>query len=237
MSSALSAPPVDDPARSTRTPSVRLLVVEDEARLRRSLCEALREESYAVDEAADGTEGLFKAENTSYDTIILDVMLPEMDGWEVLRRVRLKHPTPVLMLTARDATQDRVRGLDGGADDYLVKPFELAELFARVRALIRRSAGQPESVLTVGDVFLDVRLRQASRNGTPIALTAREYGILEYLVVHRGQVISRSELFEHIFDERTDPLSNVLDVHVSSLRKKVARDLIVTRRGHGFCIE
>lgn len=216
---------------------MKLLVVEDEPRLLRSLAGALRDEGYAVDTAADGTEGLYKALNTSYDAIVLDVMLPGVDGWEILRRVRQTQKTPVLMLTARDGTTDRVKGLDTGADDYLVKPFELTELYARLRAIIRRSVGQPEARLTMGEIVLDTRARIVELRGQPVMLTAREYAILEYLALHRGKVVTRTELFEHIFDEHADPLSNLLDVHVSSLRKKLGHDTITTRRGQGFCIE
>ncbi|HEY1111330.1 MAG TPA: response regulator transcription factor [Opitutaceae bacterium] len=216
---------------------MKLLVVEDEPRLLRSLAGALRDEGYAVDTAADGTEGLYKALNSSYDALVLDVMLPGVDGWEILRRVRQTQGTPVLMLTARDGTPDRVKGLDAGADDYLVKPFELTELYARLRAIIRRAAGQSEARLTVGEVVLDTRARTVALRGQPVTLTAREYAILEYLTLHRGKVVTRTELFEHIFDEHTDALSNLLDVHVSSLRKKLGHDLIATRRGQGFCIE
>ncbi len=216
---------------------MRVLVVEDEPRLLRNLAKALREEGYAVDTAETGDDGLFKAETYDYDTIVLDVMLPGMDGWAVLDRVREKKRTPVLMLTARDAPADRVRGLDTGADDYLIKPFDLAELLARLRALIRRSAGQVRPTLSAGDVLIDTRARSVTRAGQPVILTAREYAILEYLVLHRGEVITRTELYEHLFDESDDTLSNLLDVHVFSLRKKLGRDLIATRRGQGYCIE
>jgi two-component system, OmpR family, response regulator len=216
---------------------VRLLVVEDDPRLSRSLAEALRETGYAVDTAPDGIEGLYKIENMAYDAILLDVMLPGLDGWEVLRRMRQKLRTPVLMLTARDATADRVRGLDTGADDYLVKPFELEELYARVRALIRRGAAAAAAHITLGDLVLDLAGKSVVQSGQPVQLTAREYAILEYLALHRGKVISRTVLFDHIFDEHADPNSNLLDVHVSSIRKKVGRDVIVTRRGQGFCVE
>lgn len=216
---------------------MKLLVVEDEPRLLRSLAGALRDEGYAVDTAPDGTEGLYKALNSSYDAVVLDVMLPGVDGWEILRCLRQARKTPVLMLTARDGTTDRVKGLDAGADDYLVKPFELTELYARLRAIIRRAAGQTEARLAVGEVMLDTRARTVELRGQPVTLTAREYAILEYLALHRGKVVTRTELFEHIFDEHTDPLSNLLDVHVSSLRKKLGHDLIATRRGQGFCIE
>ncbi len=216
---------------------MRLLVVEDEPRLLRNLAKALREEGYAVDTAEDGDDGLFKAQTYDYDAVVLDVMLPKRDGWEILAKVRAQKQTPVLMLTARDAHTDRVRGLDTGADDYLVKPFDLAELLARIRALIRRSAGQAKPDLVLGDVVLDTRAKTVQREGQPVALTAREYAILEYLALHRGEVVARTTLYEHLFDENDDTLSNLVDVHVFSLRKKLGRDLIATRRGQGYCIE
>lgn len=216
---------------------MRVLVVEDEPRLLRNLAKALREEGYAVDTAEAGDDGWYKAETYDYDAIVLDVMLPQLDGWELLARLRKKKQTPVLMLTARDATRDRVRGLDTGADDYLVKPFDLTELLARLRALIRRSAGKSRPELQLGDVVIDTRARAVTRAAQPVTLTAREYAILEYLALHRGEVISRTELYEHLFDENDDTLSNLLDVHVFSIRKKLGHDLIVTRRGQGYCVE
>ncbi len=216
---------------------MRILVVEDEPRLVRSLAKALREAGYAVDTAETGDDGLYKAESWDYDVIVLDIMLPGMDGWEVLKRLRKQKNTPVLMLTARDAAQDRVRGLDTGADDYLVKPFDLAELLARVRALIRRSAGQARPQIVLGDVVVDTRARSLTRQGEPLTLTAREYAILEYMALHRGEVVSRTALYEHLFDENEDSLSNLLDVHVFNIRKKLGHDLIVTRRGQGYLIE
>ena len=216
---------------------MRILLVEDEPRLLRSLAKALREEDYAVDTAETGDEGLYKAQGSDYDVIVLDVMLPGMDGWLVLERLRRTKRTPVLMLTARDTPQDRVRGLDTGADDYLVKPFDLDELFARLRALIRRSAGQARPEVTIRDVVLNTRARSVTRAGVAVTLTAREYSILEYLALHQGEVISRTELYEHLFDENDDSLSNLLDVHVFSIRKKLGADLIATRRGQGYIIE
>jgi two-component system OmpR family response regulator len=216
---------------------MRILVVEDEPRLLHNLAKALREESYAVDTAANGDDGLFKAETYDYDVIVLDVMLPQLDGWEVLTRLRKQKRTPVLMLTARDTPKDRVRGLDGGADDYLIKPFDRDELLARLRALIRRSAGQGNPQVELGDVIIDTRARSVQRNGESVALTAREYAILEYLALHRGEVISRTTLYEHLFDESDDTLSNLVDVHVFSIRKKLGRELIQTRRGQGYCVE
>lgn len=216
---------------------MRILVVEDEPRLLRNLAKALREEGYAVDTAETGDDGLFKAETYDYDAIVLDLMLPRMDGWEVLERLRRNKATPVLILTARDATRDRVRGLDTGADDYLVKPFDLDELLARLRALIRRAAGQAQSRIELGEVVVDTRARKVTRGGQPVALTPREYAILEYLALHRGQVVSRTALYEHLFDETDDTLSNLVDVHVFNIRKKLGHNLIITRRGLGYCIE
>ena len=216
---------------------MRILVVEDEPRLLRNLAKALREEGYAVDTSDTGDEGLYKAENYDYDAVVLDVMLPSLDGWQVLERLRKQKKTPVLMLTARDTHKDRVRGLDTGADDYLIKPFDLSELLARLRALIRRSAGQAQPSIDLEDILVDTRARSVTRAGEAVTLTAREYAILEYLALHRGEVISRTELYEHLFDESDDTLSNLVDVHVFSIRKKLGHGLIVTRRGQGYCIE
>lgn len=215
---------------------MRLLVVEDEPDLRRLLEQGLREEGYAVDSAADGAEGWYKASTWDYDAIVLDLMLPKLGGLELLRELRKTKATPVLILTARDSLPDRVRGLDGGADDYLVKPFEQAELAARLRSLIRRAAGRPESVVELGDVRIDLAARHVTVAGAPAGLTAREYALLEYLALHRGEVVSRTTLYEHLFDEAEDSLSNLLDVHVSNLRKKLGKDLVETRRGQGYRI-
>jgi two-component system OmpR family response regulator len=216
---------------------MRVLVVEDEPRLLRNLAKALREEGYAVDTADAGDDGLFKAETYNYDAIVLDIMLPRLDGREVLARLRKQKQTPVLMLTARDTSKDRVKGLDTGADDYLVKPFDLPELLARLRALIRRSAGNAHPEIEIDDIRLDTRAKTVTKSGHAITLTAREYSILEYLAQHRGELVTRTELYEHLFDETDDTLSNLLDVHVFSIRKKLGHDLIVTRRGQGYCIE
>ena len=215
---------------------MRILLIEDEADLLASLARALREEGYAVDAAADGGEGLYKAREVAYDAIVLDVMLPILDGWKVLERLRESRRTPVLMLTARDAGRDRVRGLDAGADDYLVKPFDLEELFARLRAIIRRAAGQTVNLIEAGGVAIDTAARRATLHGHPVELTAREYCLLEFLAMHRGETVTRTALYEHLFDEDDDSLSNLLDVHVSNLRKKLGHGLIETRRGHGYCI-
>jgi len=216
---------------------VRLLLVEDEPDLRSVLEKTLREEGYAVDAAADGEAGLLKARENQYDAIVLDLMLPKLDGWQVLEQLRGEQKTPVLILTARDALADRVRGLDAGGDDYLVKPFEREELLARLRALVRRAAGQAASVLELGEVVLDLSARTVTRGGVPIELTAREYALFEFLALHRGQVVTRSMLYDHLFDENEDSLSNLLDVHVSKLRKKLGHELVVTRRGQGYLID
>ena len=216
---------------------MKILIIEDEADLLSSLAKALREEGYAVETAADGEDGLYKAENTGCDAIILDVMLPRVDGWEILRRLRASKQTPVLMLTARDAGPDRVRGLDGGADDYVVKPFDLDELLARLRALIRRSAGKTRNIIEIGEAAIDTAARTVTRCGEAVALTAREYALLEYLAMHRGELVTRSALYEHLLEEDEDTLSNLLDVHVSNIRKKLGAEVITTRRGHGYCVQ
>lgn len=216
---------------------MRILVVEDEPRLLRSLARALREGGYAVDTAEAGDEGLYKAGSSDYDAIVLDVMLPNLDGWEFLARLRKTKRTPVLMLTALDSPRDRVRGLDTGADDYLSKPFDLTELLARLRALIRRTTGHAQATIEVHDVVVDTRTRSVTRGQKAVPLTAREYAILEYLALHRGEVVTRTALYEHLFDESEDTLSNLLDVHVFGIRRKLGTDLIATRRGQGYCIE
>jgi two-component system OmpR family response regulator len=216
---------------------MRVLVVEDEPDLLGSLMQAVREDGYAADGAEDGEEGLYKAESYDYDAILLDVMLPGIDGWEVLRKLRKLKKTPVLMLTARDAVKDRVKGLDIGADDYVVKPFDIDEVLARLRALIRRSASEAQPRLEIGDVVIDMTARTVTLRGEPVILTAREYGLLEYLALHRGKLVTRTMLYEHLFDENDNTLSNLLDVHVSNLRKKLGHEFITTRRGHGYSIE
>jgi len=216
---------------------MRILLVEDEPDLQRALARALRDEGYAVDTADNGEDGLFNAESTDYDAIILDVMMPILDGWQVLARLREQKKTPVLMLTARDQSRDRVKGLDTGADDYLVKPFDLPELLARLRALIRRTAGGTTNVIEVRDVSIDTAARSVSHNGSPVELTAREYSLVEFMAIHRGEVVTRTRLYEHLFDENDATLSNLLDVHVSNVRKKLGADFITTRRGHGYSIE
>jgi DNA-binding response OmpR family regulator len=216
---------------------MRLLIIEDEPDLLESLAEALREDGYAVDTAMDGEDGLSKAIYAEYDAVVLDVMLPGMSGFTVLEKLRLKKKTPVLILTARSATPDRVRGLDAGADDYLPKPYELPELLARIRALIRRTTGNASAVISIDDVLIDLAAHTVTKAGVPVPLTARELALVEYLAQHRGRVITREQLYEHLFDENDDTLSNLLDVHVSHLRKKLGHDFVTTRRGLGYVVE
>lgn len=217
---------------------MRLLVVEDERDLAETLRRALEEEEFAVDLAEDGEEGLFKIRELPYDAVILDLMLPCLDGWSVLEAARADGiRTPVLVLTARDAIDERVRGLNLGADDYLIKPFALAELIARVRAMIRRAYGNPVSTVQLGDITIDTAARQVWRGGAPVELTAREFAILELLTRSRGAVVARSTIYEHIYNEQADVLSNVVDVHVAALRRKLGPDVIRTRRGEGYIID
>lgn len=216
---------------------MRLLIAEDEPDYLATLAKVMRAQGYAVDEAQDGVDALHKAQISDYDAIILDVMLPGRDGFEVLRELRRTRKTPVLMLTARGRTQDRVHGLDSGADDYMVKPIDLHELAARVRALIRRSAGEAGAQIVIGEVAIDLAARRVSKAGEVVALSGREYSILEYLALHRGKIVTRSDLFEHLHDETETPLSNLVDVHVFNLRKKLGADFIVTYRGQGFSLE
>lgn len=216
---------------------MRLLVVEDDPLLQRTLAATLREEGYAVDLASDGEEGLYKAREWDYDALLLDVMMPKLDGWELLSELRKTKTTPVLMLTARDTVPDRIKGLDRGADDYLTKPFDADELLARLRAILRRSTGLAQNEILIDALRIDCASRRVFLANKPVALTSREYSLLEYLARHRGQVISRAILYEHLFDENDESLSNLLDVHVSNLRKKLGPQLITTRRGHGYCIE
>jgi two-component system, OmpR family, response regulator len=215
---------------------MRLLLVEDEPDLLSSLAQALREDGYAVDTAVEGKEGLDKALNSDYDVVLLDVMLPGLDGWEILAQIRQVKKTPVLLLTARDQSCDRVRGLDAGADDYVIKPFDLPELLARVRSLIRRHANGNRPIIETGGVTIQLAARTVSFAGREVTLTAREYALVEYLALHRGEVIARSVLYNHLFDEDDDTLSNLLDVHVSNVRKKICPTFILTHRGHGYSI-
>ena len=220
---------------------MRILLVEDEPDAAKMLAKGLREESYAVDVAGDGERALELAFVNDYDLIILDVMLPGRDGFEVCRELRSDgSAVPVLMLTARDAVEDRVAGLDTGADDYLTKPFDFDELLARVRALLRRRPALLPAVMEVADLSVDTRSRRVSRGGAEVDLTAKEYALLEYLVRRAGEVVSRSDLAEHIWDERYDPFSKVIEVFIQRLRRKVdgghRLKLIRTRRGEGYML-
>ena len=218
---------------------MRVLVVEDGVKMAGLLKRALEEEGYAVDVAADGREGLWLGTENAYDAVVLDVMLPQMDGFAVCRGLRdAGRWSPVLMLTARDAVADRVAGLDAGADDYLTKPFSVAEMLARIRALIRRGAVERPSVLRVGDLTLDPASKAVSRDGTAVELTAKEFALLEYLMRHAGEVLSRTRLIEHVWDFAYEGDSNVVDVYVRYLRNKLdrpfGRDSIETVRGVGY---
>lgn len=221
---------------------MRVLLVEDSQRLQKSIATALRRSGYAVDVAGDGEEGLWRAENHAIDVLILDIMLPKRDGLSVLAALRAKDSAVhVLLLTARDKIDDRVAGLRAGADDYLVKPFALEELLARVEALCRRAYGSKQSCVCIGDLELDVTARRVRRAGQLIDLTAREYLLIEYMARRRGHIVTRSEIEEHIYDGLLDPMSNVVDSAVCTVRKKLsvasAVPLIHTRRGRGYVLE
>ena len=217
---------------------MRVLYIEDSVVLLRNVRRALRHAGFAVDTAADGAEGLALAEANEYDAIVLDVMLPQLDGLALLRRLRAAgRTTHVLLLTARDTVADRVEGLRQGADDYLVKPFALEELLARVEALCRRAYGAKGGPLRIGAFDLDFVARRLRRNGADVELTAREWRLLEYLAHRRGQVVPRAEIEAHIYDELVEPMSNVVDTAVYGLRRKLGPSLIRTRRGIGYLLE
>jgi DNA-binding response OmpR family regulator len=220
---------------------VRVLLVEDHKPLVRALKQGLEEEGFAVDVGVDGEEGDYKARTADYDVIILDLMLPKLDGLSVLQRWRrdgLK--THVLILTARGTMEDKVRGLDIGADDYLTKPFELEELLARIRALVRRGHEVKDPVIRVHDLEIDTSTRTARRASQPIHLTPREYALLQFLAFHRGRVVSRSMIWEHLYDEHDESTSNVVDVYIRYLRNKIDKGfdppLILTRWGEGYLL-
>lgn len=220
---------------------MRVLVVEDQERLRNWLQKGLKEGGFVVDAAADGPQGLWYAENNHYDAIVLDLMLPGLDGLSILRRLRdAGRDDHVLILTAKDTVPDRVQGLDLGADDYLVKPFAFEELLARVRALVRRGYGQHSPVIEVGDLRIDTAKRQVWRGERAVELRAMEYKLLEYLARRAGQIVSRTEIWEHLYDFASQTVSNVVDVYVASLRRKLDRpgekSLIQTRRGLGYVL-
>ncbi|GGD99727.1 DNA-binding response regulator [Polymorphobacter glacialis] len=216
---------------------MRVLVVEDEPNLLRQLKAALEGAGYAVDTAADGEDGQYLGSTENYDAVVLDLGLPEVDGLTVLDRWRKAGKImPVLVLTARDSWSDKVAGLDAGADDYLAKPFQTEELIARLRALIRRAAGQATSELVAGGVRLDSRSGRVTLDGEPVKLTAQEFKLLSYLMHHKGKVVSRTELIEHIYDQDFDRDSNTIEVFITRIRKKLGPDLISTTRGLGYSL-
>lgn len=220
---------------------MRILLVEDSARLQRTLATALRRSSYAVDVAGNGEEGLWLATTQPYDLVVLDIMLPQRDGLSVLHELRARgSAVHVLLLTARDTVADRVQGLRAGADDYLVKPFALDELLARVEALCRRAYGAKRSEIAIGDLAIDTTARLVRRAGQTVELTSREYQLLEYLARRKGHIVSRTEIEDHIYDGHVDPISNVVDSAICNLRKKIgagnAAPLIHTRRGQGYVL-
>lgn len=220
---------------------MRLLVAEDHPSLARSLADGLREEGYAVDLTFDGREAAHLVTAHPYDAVILDIMLPNVSGWELLKLIRSERPQlPVLCLTARDGIEDRVRGLDLGADDYLLKPFDWQELLARVRAVVRRGHGRTSSVLTVCDLEVDLAAKAARRGGHAIHLSAREFALLECLALRQGEVVARTAIWDHLYDQHDEATSNVVDVYIGYLRNKVDKGfepkLIHTRRGQGYLL-
>jgi two-component system copper resistance phosphate regulon response regulator CusR len=220
---------------------MRLLLVEDEARVARFIARGLREQSYAVDTAENGEDALYQALINTYDAIVLDVMIPAPDGFAVCRELRANGVrVPVLMLTARDAVEDRIRGLDTGADDYLTKPFEFGELLARLRALLRRGGEVRPPQIVVADLVIDTLARRVSRGKRVVELTTKEYALLEYLARNVNRVVGRAEIAEHVWDESFDAFSNLIEVYVNRLRRKIddnsAPPLIHTRRGAGYVL-
>jgi two-component system OmpR family response regulator len=216
---------------------MRVLVVEDEERIRRDLAANLTGAGYLVEEAADGETACTVGETEDFDAVVLDLGLPRMDGLQVLKRWReAGRDVPILILTARGSWTDRVEGIDAGADDYLVKPFRIEEVIARVRALIRRSAGRADPVLTAGSLALDTRRARATVNDQAIPLSPLELRLVTYLLHHRDRVVSRAELVEHIYHEDVEPDSNALEVLIGRVRRKIGSDIIETRRGHGYLI-
>ncbi len=221
---------------------MKILIIEDEKDLVRILKKGLEEHSFTVETAYEGEEGLYLAETFPYDAVVLDLMLPEIDGFSILERLRKsKKDVPVIVLTAKGGVEERVRGLNLGADDYIPKPFDFSELLARLRAVIRRHKGEASPVIEVSDLEIDMNSHRVRRAGREVQLTANEYKILEYLALHKGRVISRTELLEHIYDINSDPDSNVIDVYINYLRRKIDRDhdkkLIHTVRGAGYILK
>jgi DNA-binding response OmpR family regulator len=220
---------------------MRLLLVEDDSRIARFIAKGLREQSYAIDVVGAGEQALYQAAINTYDLVILDVMIPAPDGFAVCRELRKSgHRMPILMLTARDAVEDRIAGLDGGADDYLTKPFEFRELLARLRALIRRTGSLQAAKLVVADLIVDTVGQNVSRRGQAISLTAKEYALVEFLARNAGRVVGRAEIAEHVWDEEFDPFSNLIEVYVNRIRRKVdsgfGKPLLHTRRGAGYVL-
>ena len=221
---------------------MRVLLVEDDVRIANFVSKGLRENSYAVDVANDGEDGLYQTSINDYDLIILDVMLPKIDGFAVCRELRKSgNKTPILMLTARDAIDDRISGLDFGADDYLTKPFEFRELLARLRALLRRQSEFRPSKIIIADLEIDTSSNRVWRGGNEIILTTKEYALLEYLAREKGKVVGREEISTHVWDENFDAFSNLIEVYIKRLRTKMdegfAIQLIHTRRGAGYILE
>jgi DNA-binding response OmpR family regulator len=220
---------------------MRILVAEDEPKVANAVARGLRHEGYAVDIVGAGDQAVYHGCVYDYDAIVLDVMLPDLDGFEACRALRRADVwAPVLMLTARDALEDRVRGLDAGADDYLVKPFAFRELLARLRALVRRGVGARPAAITLRDLVVDPAARSVTRGEQPVALTAREFALLEFLARHVGQVVSRTQLLEHVWDEHFPGDSNIVDVYIARLRRKLdhpgGQELIRTVRGAGYVL-
>ncbi len=218
---------------------MRILVIEDELKLSNNIKQGLIESGFAVDQAMDGEEGQYLAESEAYDAIVLDVMLPKIDGVSLCKELRKKQiKTPILMLTAKARLDDKVEGLDAGADDYLTKPFEFAELKSRLNALLRRSHNQAETVITIGDLVVDPKSHKVERNNKAISLTAKEFAILEFLARHKDEVVTRTQILEHTWDYNFDSMSNIVDVFVATLRKKIdgesKKKLLHTIRGVGF---
>jgi len=221
---------------------MRVLLVEDEPRMAQVITKGLREHSYAVDLAKDAQSALYQTSINDYDAIVLDVLLPDRDGFEVCRELRTRrNPTPILMLTARATVDDRLRGFEAGADDYLTKPFSFRELLARLHALLRRDSQLRPDILEIADLVLDSASHKVSRANQEIQLTAKEYALLEYLARRVGQIVSRGEIAEHVWDDSFDPFSNAIEVYINRLRKKIDEQhttkLLHTRRGEGYILE
>lgn len=221
---------------------MRILLIEDNKSLVKSLKRGLEEETFAVDIAYDGEEGLYLAETNPYDIIILDLMLPKLDGITLLRTLRQKKiQTHIIILTARDAPDEKVKGLDAGADDYLTKPFHYDELLARLRALLRRQYQKKEPILQIGELKFHTRSHRVWRNGKEIMLKPKEYAVLEYLVYHQNEIVSRTQLWEHLYDWQDESTSNIIDVYINYLRNKIDKDtpnkMIITIRGEGYMLK